>query len=238
MNPGIGTALDRDGFAVVRGACAPEVVAATFRSLGLDRDPDPGSGPDERVRLLRRRPALRRSPLVEACLRIAAGYFAAARVRVCFDHAISKGPGDPTSAIPWHQDQAFQRLIAVMDSLHFWIPRSPCGPEEGAPTYAVGSHRRGRWPHVRRAPEDRLRIDGFAPDRTITIEAEPGDLVVHLPLTVHCSGPNRSAVRRDAWIVHCTSRSRLRVLSPRNLRAHGALLGRRLQAFRDPRAPG
>jgi hypothetical protein len=239
--------LRRQGFLVLRGAVPPDAVEAAFRIIDDAGTRGLRAPVIERRRLLSRVPALRGTQVFEACARLAADLLQTTATRCSYDHLISKAPGAEDSDIAWHQDQAYQRLLVRMESLHFWIPRRACGPRDGGLRYVPGSDRHGLLAHVRAGGRGRLALEGtwVQPVTAVDAELERGDLCLHTPLTVHGSGPNLGPTRRDAWILHFTAGSRWRFLGPENLRGQAAVLGARLRRLSlrrgpapDPAAPG
>lgn len=101
---------------------------------------------------------------------------------------------------PWHQDNAY-RFFEPPESMVFWIPLDPATKENGCLHYARGSHRAGLLPHVF------SNLDGFSQGMeapppadfpVVAVEADPGDCLIHLGNTAHCSGENQSAAPRRA----------------------------------------
>lgn len=159
------------------------------------------------------------SPLPE----IARQVMASASVTFFYDQLLVKEPMTPTQT-PWHQDLPYWPLKGA-DILSFWVPFDSVPAEAGAMRYVKGSHRRGQM----YAPTVFGKNSGFAdiyarmglppfPDveemladaEVLVCEVEPGDLVLHHPLTFHWSPGNLSPTHRrralalrylgdDAW---------------------------------------
>ncbi|MCY0992552.1 phytanoyl-CoA dioxygenase family protein [Nannocystis sp. ILAH1] len=141
---------------------------------------------------------IRESPLPA----LAAALLGAARVGFFFDQLFVKEPRTQES-MPWHQDLPYWPVSG--DALvTMWVPLDVVTRESGAVVYARGSHRWGRV-----AKRWRFARDGAAPASAAPLEAEeirdasfmywdmqPGDVLVHHPLTVHASGGNATPTTR------------------------------------------
>jgi ectoine hydroxylase-related dioxygenase (phytanoyl-CoA dioxygenase family) len=151
---------------------------------------------------------VRESPLPE----LAAALMGSARVSFFYDQLLVKEPGtgEPT---PPHQDLPYWPLRGEQ-IVSIWVPFDPVRLDSGAVNYVKGSHRWGRT----FAPESFGPRSGYAEiyaktgfeklppldellagHEILRWETEPGDVVVHHPLTLHYSEGNRSArLRRRA----------------------------------------
>lgn len=131
-----------------------------------------------------------------------------------YDQIFAKEPG-ATKATPWHQDRPF--LPVKGDQLlRIWVPFDRVTPDGGAIHYLRGSHKWGIIYHpigfknipiitdtyVNSPYED---MPDFAADYDkydwLIAEAEPGDVLLHHPMTVHGSLGNTTGDYRRA----CTS---------------------------------
>lgn len=148
------------------------------------------------------------SPLPE----IARQVMASASVTFFYDQLLVKEPMTPTQT-PWHQDLPYWPLRGEQ-ILSLWIGCDPVPAEAGAMRYVKGSHRAG----VMYAPRAFDAASGFDdvyaksglppfPDmdamlkdaELLVCEVEPGDIIVHHPLTFHWSPGNLSRhLRRRA----------------------------------------
>ncbi|NJN52483.1 MAG: phytanoyl-CoA dioxygenase family protein [Gammaproteobacteria bacterium] len=143
---------------------------------------------------------------------LAAQLMGARRVSFFYDQLLVKEPGtlEPT---PPHQDLPYWPVRGE-HIVSFWVPFDPVRDDSGTVQYVQGSHRWGRM-YAPAAFGDNTGFQqiyeraGFAPmpamaelikgARTLRWQLEPGDIVVHHPLTVHFSEGNRSAnLRRRA----------------------------------------
>ena len=138
-----------------------------------------------------------------------------AEVTLFYDQLLVKEPMT-LEETPWHQDLPYWP-VRGNDILSLWIGFDPVPAEAGAMRYVKGSHKDG----VLYAPKAFGRNTGFAeiferaglppfPDMdevlkqadVLVCEVEPGDVVVHHPLTFHWSPGNlRKDLRRRALAV-------------------------------------
>jgi ectoine hydroxylase-related dioxygenase (phytanoyl-CoA dioxygenase family) len=140
---------------------------------------------------------------------LAAQMMQASEVTFFYDQLLVKEPMTKEET-PWHQDLPYWPLRGE-DIMSFWVPFDHVAPEGGAMRYVKGSHRSG----VMYAPRAFGKDSGFAeiyarmglpeaPSAEILLDGaellvcavEPGDIVVHHPLTFHWSPGNLSADHR------------------------------------------
>lgn len=132
--------------------------------------------------------------------------------RLFYDQLLVKEPGTQEQT-PWHQDLPYWPVRGEQ-ILSIWVGLDPVTIESGAVQYARASHLEGKL----YAPRAFSSTSGFgelyakmglepAPDEAalrerydvIAFETEPGDVIVHHPLTFHFSAGNLSReVRRRA----------------------------------------
>ncbi|MCA8898023.1 MAG: phytanoyl-CoA dioxygenase family protein [Hyphomonas sp.] len=137
--------------------------------------------------------------------------------RYVFDHAILKMPGSDTPTA-WHQDQGYMGDGIVIDSLNCWLPLQPVSAANGTLCYVPGSHLRGYQRHFRSdALNPHVMTTVVDESEAICVEAGPGDLSLHHPLTLHGAGANVSDRERLAWSVHFSGFGRFDYLRPRNI---------------------
>ncbi|MDK8465524.1 phytanoyl-CoA dioxygenase family protein [Marinobacter sp. SS13-12] len=185
--------------------------------------------------LLKILPALKRSPLLAECNDLV-NRILSRRTMPSFDHAIYKQP--MSGSVHWHQDQAYKDKVKKMQSVHVWIPLQDTVPSMGCMQYVPGSHRLGNLRHQRSATAHTLfaKLDGRACEDAVQVTASLGDVIIHLPQTLHSSLPNHSGEIRKAWIVHFSPYGYWEPLLPQNLlwyaqkkmRLLSLALGRRL----------
>lgn len=156
-----------------------------------------------------------RGPLVE----VASQVLEDPEVIFFYDQIFAKEPGDSTET-PWHQDQPFLPLKGNQ-GVRIWVPFDPVDADSGAIHYLLGSNRWGVTYHpigFKNIPEitDSYMESPFTdqPDFEATYndyewlvaEAEPGDLLLHHPLTVHGSRANmKQQYRRAATLFYVGS---------------------------------
>lgn len=128
-----------------------------------------------------------------------------------YDQIFAKEPG-ASKATPWHQDFPFLPVSGER-ILRIWLPLDPVSADGGAVQYLKGSHRWGvvyhpigfkAIPEITSAyvespyhdpPDFEAEYDNH--DWLIG-EAEPGDVLLHHPLTVHGSPGNTTGRFRRA----------------------------------------
>ena len=212
-----------DGYLALSDALVPEAIGElrqlldplfddfTLLPQGAAQDlagREPGGMPPrlrspEINRVLRLKPELSRTLAFRRCQEIA-NALAGRSTRYSFDHAIYKQPFNET-ATPWHQDQAYTGHRRSLRTLHFWIPLQDATVENGCMHFVPGSHALGLVPHQRSAPASPTLTAGAGKDvlaRAVACPVPVGGLTVHTPLTLHYTGPNRTAEARRAWILH------------------------------------
>jgi ectoine hydroxylase-related dioxygenase (phytanoyl-CoA dioxygenase family) len=125
--------------------------------------------------------------------------------RLFYDQLLVKEP-QTEEHTPWHQDLPYWPVRGEQ-ILSIWVGLDPVTIENGAVQYARGSHLEGKL----YAPRAFSATSGFgelyaqmgldpAPDEAalreryeiIAFETEPGDVIVHHPLTFHFSAGNLS----------------------------------------------
>ena len=128
-----------------------------------------------------------------------------------YDQIFAKEPGD-TKATPWHQDLPFLPMKGEQ-MMRIWVPFDRVTAAGGAIHYLRGSHRWGTVYHpvgfknipaitdtyVNSPYEDMPDFEAdYSKFDWLIAEAEPGDLLLHHPMTVHGSLGNRTANYRRA----------------------------------------
>lgn len=117
------------------------------------------------------------------------------RLNLFFDQLLVKEPG-LAAEIKWHQDlQTFP--VSGTQAISIWVPFDPASNANGAVSYARGSHLSGTM------FRDRNYREGSGPEvppledlDVVSWELQPGDVVVHHPLTLHGSPGNATAANR------------------------------------------
>lgn len=106
---------------------------------------------------------------------------------------------------PWHQDAAYDPNwpgdLAPLTRLHTWIPLVPVDDTSGCLCYLAGSQRSRLLAHREDAGSDSLVLG--VPENALADEVRcammPGDLVVHLPTTIHRAAGNDHPDQRAAF---------------------------------------
>jgi ectoine hydroxylase-related dioxygenase (phytanoyl-CoA dioxygenase family) len=122
--------------------------------------------------------------------------------RLLFDHCIIKPPFNDT-ATTWHQDCAYARPITLSARrLHWWLPLQEATRENGCMEFVPGSHLgKVLAHHPRAARAHALQTQLPANAVPVACPLPMGGATVHLPKTLHYTGPNNSPAPRLAWIV-------------------------------------
>jgi hypothetical protein len=209
----------RDGFAALEKVTTPEdlerisrILAGLYRRYrGLARlryawDLGPGTGADlpeilEVNQAIELAPALARTLTFERCRALAQALLGR-EVEYRFDHAIYK-PAFNGRATAWHQDEAYT-LDPRLVTAHFWIPLQDVSVEMGCMQFIPGSHQERMRPHHRLEHlrhAHALTTDDVDVSRAVACPLRAGDVTVHVPRTLHYTGPNLTAVPRLAWSV-------------------------------------
>lgn len=117
-----------------------------------------------------------------------------------FDHAIYKASG--SGGVLWHQDQAYKKTVKQMRSITVWIPLHDVSVREGCMQYIPLSYANEVVPHKKYVENGGLSVDVPESAPVVTCEASIGDVIIHNPLVLHSSLPNKSDETRKAWILH------------------------------------
>jgi ectoine hydroxylase-related dioxygenase (phytanoyl-CoA dioxygenase family) len=212
----------RDGAVVLRAIVEPEWTDAMRAAIdrALERRGEfsfdhqargkPGRFRDD-LFLWRRDPDfdafMRRSPMPE----IAARVLGSRTVRFFYDQLLVKEPGTEEST-PWHQDLPYWPLRGAQ-IVSIWVPFDRSTLENGVVQYLAGSHSWGRTfaprpfgvdpagrfgKHVAQAGLEPVPdVEGDrAAYRILCWELEPGDVILHHPLTLHYATGNATANHR------------------------------------------
>ena len=121
------------------------------------------------------------------------------------EHMIFKPP-IVGSVTPWHQDQAYHDPTMDERSLNFWIPLDDTDVENGCMQYIPGSNRLDVLPHHSIGNDPRIHgLEVDEPERfgkcAVACPLSAGDVVLHLPTTLHFAGANRTSRQRRAYVV-------------------------------------
>ncbi len=148
---------------------------------------------------LRLAPRLRSTLAFARCREIAAQLLGGQADHTGYDHAILKPPHNGR-ATPWHQDQAFTEDRGPLSSIHFWIALQPVPVEMGCMQFVPGSHLSPLLPHRPvRAHAHAMEAAGVDLSTAVACPLPAGGATVHLPRTLHATGPNLTDQPRFAW---------------------------------------
>ncbi|WP_197277785.1 phytanoyl-CoA dioxygenase family protein [Novosphingobium sp. KN65.2] len=137
-------------------------------------------------------------------------------VRFFYDQLLVKEPGS-SKRTPWHQDLPYWPVLGN-DIISIWVPMDVATPENGVVTYVRGSHLwdaffpQEKWNEgsgatagsaeafdVIKAPNGASIADIRDHPESyefLTWNLEPGDVLIHHPLTVHGAPGNLSSTSR------------------------------------------
>jgi len=156
----------------------------------------------------RRHEAFRRF-MSESCLPdVAAQFMGAREVHFFYDQLLVKEPGTKEET-PWHQDLPYWPVRGDQ-VMSIWVPFDPATVESGVVQYIKGSHRWGRMfapktfggsgfadVYKEAGLEPLPDIEGTLDQYTVLHwEMEPGDVLIHHPLTLHYARGNASKTGR------------------------------------------
>ncbi len=144
------------------------------------------------------------------CAEIAAVFMRARTVRLFYDQVFVKEP-DTREVTDWHHDLPFWPVRGNQIA-SVWVPLTPVTSENSALEYIAGSHCWGKFYRAAVPDKDPAFNSDLeeCPDfsarrgdpalRFLSWELQPGDCLVHQPLTVHGAPGNFSPTRRRAAI--------------------------------------
>lgn len=179
-------------------------------------------------RTLELEPALEATVTFSRC-RALAETLLGKKVEYRFDHAIYK-PAYNGAATAWHQDEVYT-LDPNLVTAHFWVPLHDVSVERGCMHFIPGSHLEGIRPHRRLNGHWHVReAIGVDPGGAVACPLRVGDATVHVPRTLHYTGPNLTPSPRIAWSLEFGPRRGLgfRLYAKTKLVWRKALDGRRV----------
>lgn len=100
---------------------------------------------------------------------------------------------------PWHQDDGYTPVIPS-PYLTLWLAVNDATIENGCVSVLPGSHRHGLVEHYN-SPIGLVCRSNDDPDQGIPVPVGAGSIVCFWSLTMHRSGPNRSAGIRKAYVI-------------------------------------
>jgi Phytanoyl-CoA dioxygenase (PhyH) len=175
-------------------------VKADVRSLGDMSCPGAEAQIVEIARPSALRPRLLQSLFIQRASQISRAILGSS-ARLVFDHFITKPPRSP-AATAWHQDCAYKRITRSACRLHWWLPFQNVSVKNGCMQFVPESH---MGPVLRHEPRSKgahaLRTNLPLGAHALACPLELGGATIHLPKTLHYTGPNNSENARHAWIV-------------------------------------
>lgn len=151
---------------------------------------------------LRLAPQLRSTLAFARCGALAEQLLGCRALHTGYDHAILKPPHNER-ATPWHQDQAYTAQDrGPLGSVHFWIPMQEVTIEMGCMHFIPGSHLGTVVPHRRRDGRTNAHVmeaESVDASAAVACPLPVGGATVHLPRTLHYTGPNTTDLVRLAW---------------------------------------
>jgi hypothetical protein len=215
-----------EGFVVLRGFFDPrrihELAGEAARQLAADERRERAGlalgriALERTARLWERSEPLRGLTFDRPLARIMCDLLHVDGVRIIGDDVFLKPVGSRVTS--WHCDQMFLPI----DRDQFasaWIPFHEVTVDCGALTYAIGTHRQPLLEPYGPLRGEALRHLWFANQlrlrgvRRATVEAQPGDVLIHHGRTLHMAHRNRSGTARLAFGIHYVD-ARSRFVTP------------------------
>jgi ectoine hydroxylase-related dioxygenase (phytanoyl-CoA dioxygenase family) len=217
---GAAQSLNRDGFAVLEAVATSEEVAEIRRTAArIMRLPElkrrelgeRGGVPQ----IIEIEDVLELSPDLQKC-----GFFARAKeisakllkapVEAHYDHVIFKPPMNMKETA-WHQDAAYgRRLTFSSRRLHRWLPLHDVGEDQSCMRFVPGSHLTPVAKHFPVGPTSDALMTQLPEGATVAVcPLKEGSATIHLPNTLHGTGPNNTNKPRTAFIIQYAARTRL-----------------------------
>jgi ectoine hydroxylase-related dioxygenase (phytanoyl-CoA dioxygenase family) len=124
-----------------------------------------------------------------------------------------KAPGEPETAIAYHQDASFRTPVERYRNLprsfvQFGVALDPHGPANGGMRVVAGSHLAGdleihRTTSVMTESPETMNLEAYGLSRAQErdIELDPGDAVFWHPYLLHGSPPNRSTTLNRRFLI-------------------------------------
>jgi hypothetical protein len=189
---------ERDGFVIFRNVLDPGLIAEASEHVAWLQHRHPElRGEDLGHQLVARDPFWVRLVSDDRLLDIAE-LFVGPDLALFASHYICKPPysGRP---VLWHQDGAYWPL-EPMDVVTLWVAIDDSTPENGGLRVIPGSHHENLYELRTRQDLDSVLGSESATDVdesvAIDLTLSPGDVEVHHPHIMHCSGANTSPKRR------------------------------------------
>lgn len=124
---------------------------------------------------------------------------------LCWQCNLISKPPESAGYIAWHQDVTYYGLSEPR-GVTVWLALTPTTHENGCMEVVPFSHRTALTHHRPKDPDNLLPLGEEipvqpAPGTALPILLRPGEMSIHHMLTVHGSGPNRTAARRSGLAI-------------------------------------
>jgi phytanoyl-CoA hydroxylase len=194
---------ERDGFAIFRNVIDSDLIAEVDEHVRWLVAKYPDLRPEHLHHPLMRDDAFWVRLVGDERLLDIAQLFLGPDIALFTAHYICKPPGDGQPVL-WHQDGAYWNL-EPMEALTLWLAVDQTTSENGCLRMIPGSHRiplerpqlRTDTPNMLfSSASDSLVQKMIDNGEVVEITLNPGDVSIHHPHILHCSGPNTSPNRR------------------------------------------
>ena len=153
---------------------------------------------------------------------------------ILWDSSVPLKPAAATAPqhFPWHQDATYWGLDPADGAVSCWVALSDASRAHGCMRVLRGSHAEGQRPHALRPadPGSMLRrgqqVDGVDESAAEAMALRAGEMSLHHPWALHCSGPNSTADDRVGVVLVYASPS----TAPHNGRGSATLIAGRCDA--------
>ena len=198
--------FDSDWVLRMREACNKSVADRAARGKDHTKPGDPGYFRTN-LFMWMHNPEFRAFVFESPAAEIAGRLMGVDRVHFFYDQLFVKDAGTAAETL-WHQDLPFWPVLGN-DIPSIWLALTPVDPKRSGLEHLAESHRWGKFyspalsaltnvdagAETERCPDYGLQRDNPAL-RFVGPEMEPGDVIVHHPLTIHGSGGNQSLTER------------------------------------------
>ncbi|WP_329486259.1 phytanoyl-CoA dioxygenase family protein [Kitasatospora sp. NBC_01246] len=207
---------EEQGFSIIRDVIPKDLLEEIRAHVGWLTDRYPDLRPEHLHHPLIRNDAFWVRLVSDPRLVDIAEFFLGPDVACFTAHYICKPPQDGQPVL-WHQDGSYWNLDP-MRALTVWLAVDRCTTENGCLRVIPGSHRMPLHAPVRSVDspnmlfsvsEEELVREWSERNGVVDIELDPGDVEIHHPNILHCSGPNTSPRRRcglDIGYIPATTR--------------------------------